>query len=551
MPHRENKIIIEGDAARKGIQEGARKTYSSVKATFGPMSSNVGIQKNWGLGRITHDGVTVAREIHLRDDAENFGAEHLAEASKQTNNAAGDGTSATVILGYHILNLANRQVFSGRNPMQMKRGIRRAAKDAVAIIDELKTPIDIETDEGKAKLIQVATISASGDAAMGQLIADTVGKVGKGVTIEEYPGMNVEREIVEGFHYDSGWASPHLSQIIQAEEDGANPVSVLVTDKHITKLEDIFPLMQILVKANRSKLIVVGKVTGSGLGVAVSNVRESAGSFEMAISESPIYGQQRVEFLQDVATFTGAKLVANPRTATLADLGKATKVVLTQKATTIFGGQGDPEQIASRISDIKAKLKKETVDVVRMHMENRLAKLTGRVGVIYVGGATETEVKEKKDRVDDAVHATQCALEDGIVPGGGTTLVEVARRLEHLPHQSKRAGAVTMHPDELEGYRVVIEAFRMPFQVLMQNSGQPAEYNLEMLKEAGYGFAYDAEHPTKKPVDVWEAGVLDPAKVIKLEVENGCSIAGELVTTETVIAHEDLSKVEQIEDQDV
>lgn len=591
MPHRENKIIIKGEVARRSIEAGAFEVFDSVATTYGPMSGNVGIQKNWGLGRITHDGVTVAREIFLKNDAENFGATHLSAASKKTNEAAGDGTSATVILGYTVLSLANRQVFSRRNPMLMKRGIIRAALDAKDAIDAMKRPI-LDAKDGKTPegLIKVATISASGDAAIGALIADTVHRVGKGVTIEEYAGLNVEQEIVEGFYYDQGWASPHLSAVIESED--ANPVRVLITERSITKVAELFPLLKKLDDARNTKLVIVGSVTGPALTMVTDFVRNN--QLEIGISQSPIFGQQRSEFLLDVATVTGGKVVTNlGENISLDLLGKCGRAVYNQKSTTLFSGQGDPEQVMTRIDETEAKLKAETVDVVREHMTSRLAKLRGKIGLIRVGGATESEVKEKKDRVDDAVHATQAAQEDGIVAGGATALLEVRRRLLEklgatapVPVVSRvvvretdmargstviqdhargvmiienptdvqfapGAAQTDMQPDELEGYRVVLDAFLEPFKVLMTNSGQSADYNLEMVLEAGYGFGYNAEAPTKKPVDLWEAGVVDPAKVIKLEIENGCSVAAELVTTKSVIAHVDLAKVEQIEDEDV
>jgi len=589
MPIRENKNIISGPVLRSGIQEGARKAYEAVGATFGPMSGNVIIQKNWGLARITHDGVTVAREVFLPDSVENAGATILSDASKKTLETAGDGTSATVILGYHILELANKSVVSGRNAMLMKRGISRAAVDAKAIIDTLKTDVqrnDKKPDETPKELIQVATISASGDEAIGNLVAETVSKVGNGVTIEEYNGLNIEKEVVEGYYFENGYAAPQLSQVI--ETVGTAQLRVLVVQGTVSRVEDIFPFLEKMVNAGFRKLLIVGRIHGHALQCAIAQVM--AGKFEITIADAPIAGQQRGEFLQDVCAMTGARLLSNlDAQAKMGDLGKAERVVLTSKSTTIFGGQGDPEAVENRLAGIREQLKNETIEVVRMHLETRQAKLKGRVGIIRVGGATPTEVKEKKDRVDDAVKATQAALEDGIVAGGATTLIEVSRQLQQrmeapilayaaeavddveaakLVKKASRStvtvkgdpktavtligpsGSSTWLSDEIEGYRIVVEALKAPFRVLMQNSGQEPASNLKAVQKAGYGWGYHAERPTEEPIELFPAGVLDPAKVLKMVVENGCSTAAELLTVNAGIFHVDLEKVEEIEGQD-
>lgn len=539
MPHRENKKFLFDDDARNAILAGARITYRSVRGTFGPMSSNVAIQKNWGPARFTHDGVTVAREVQLENDEQNIGAEALAMASKKTMEVAGDGTSATVILGYHVVRLANMSVAAGRNPMLMKRGITRAALDAKDLVDTLKKPI-----EGK-QLAQVATISASGNAAIGELIAEVVGKVGNGVTIEEYPGLNVEKELVDGFYIDKGNASPQLASIIDSEE--TNPVSVLVLEKHLTKPDTIHPLFRkLFTDFKRTKLLIVGSVSGAALDWIVECMRQT--TWEVGIVDSPMYGQQRSEFLMDVCAATGAKLVpASAKELKVADLGKVRQVSLTSRSATLVEGGGDPELVMSRIEDIRTNLKTETNEVIRMQMESRLAKLQGRIGIIRVGGATEAELKETKDRVDDAVHAAQGAIEDGIVAGGATTLVKVSQQLLGRV-ESGQTGLEL--PDEVEGYRVAAEALKQPFVDLMRNSGQRPEYNLAMVEESAYGMGYHAERPTDAPIDLLEAGVVDPAKVIKYEVENGLSIAAELVVTETTISHVALANVEQIEGED-
>lgn len=552
MPIRENKLIISGPALRAGIQAGAEKTYQAVGSTFGPMSGNVAIQKNWGLARITHDGVTVAREIMVSDSVENIGATILAEASKKTLETVGDGTSATVILGYHILALANQSVASGRNPMLIKRGIIKAALDAKRELDSLKKEvIPTEEDPVPAILTQVATISASGDKAIGALVANVVAKVGNGVTIEEYNGLNIEEEIIEGYYFESGYAAPQLSQIMKTED--GQPVQVLVVQASLSRTEDIFPFIKKMYDQGKKKLLVVGRVHGHALQTAIAQVM--SGGFEVCMVDSPIAGQQRSEFLQDVAAVTGARLLANlTKDAKFSDLGTIDRVTTTSRSTTLFAGGGDPEQVSERLAGIQAALKTETVEVVRMHLDNRQAKLKGCIGLIRVGGATPVELKEKKDRVEDAVKATQAALAEGVVAGGATALIEVSRLLSAGPK-----GVVTgvydtpdqsTLPDEVEGYRIVTEALKRPFHVLMENSGQEPGYNLKMAQKAGYGWGYHAERPTEDPIELFPAGVLDPAKVIKMVVENGCSVAAELVTTVTAIVHEDLEKVETIEDQD-
>jgi len=555
MPHRENKRIVIGDEARILILSGSRQTCDAVKETFGSMSGNVAIEKVWGDPRITHDGVTVAREIMLADSVENIGAVLMARASMKTNDTAGDGTSATVILGHTVHALGHRSIMSGRNAMMMKRGILRASLDVKAVIDGLAQEITKKT------LVQVATISASGDAALGALIADTVQKVGNGVTIEEYPGLNVEQEIVEGFHFDKGFASPKLQLVMEIDDKGTDPVCVLVFEKPLSKVSDLHPILLKMVKAGRTKVLIVGAISGHPLNYSVDQVMN--GNMEICIADSPIYGLQRIEFLLDVAAVTGAKVISGT-IPTLADLGKADRSVATSKSTTILGGKGDPEQVASRIDEINEQLKTETNEVVRKQMEQRLAMLKGKIGIIRVGGATDVDMKETKDRVDDAVRSAQGAVETGYVAGGGTALLEASRVLyenmedpvffasgsNRKPRPLTPTGLVqhNMHPDEFEGYRIVAEALKAPFTQLMLNSGQPAEYNLKMAQKAGYGKGYNLENLTDEPIDLFKDGILDAAKVIRAEVENALSVAAELVTTNVAIVHESLAKVEEIED---
>lgn len=541
MPVREPKTFLFDAEARAAVLAGAQYTYRSVRGTFGPMSGNVGITKLWAIPRITHDGVTVAREVKLPDMHQNIGAELLAQASKKTNETAGDGTSATVIVGYQTMFLSAKSIASGRNPMLMKRGIKKAALDTIAYVDTMKRPL-------KAKeLAKVATISASGDKAIGELIAEVVSKVGAGVTIEEYPGLNIEKEIVDGFYIDKGNESPQLTQFMQTEEE-SNPVSVLVLEKHILKWDMLYPFLEKLTTdVKRNKLLIVGKVSGVALDWLVQLVRTSP--LELAIVDCPIYGQQRAEFLMDVCAVTGAHLTAAAATAfSIHDLGECKSVTLTSRSATIVEGNGDPEQVNSRIAKLTDDLKRERNEVIRWQMEQRLAKLTGRIGIIRVGGAIETEVKERKDRVDDAVHAAQAAVEDGVVAGGGTTLVKIAQLLERQVLDDLTGLEL---PDEIEGYRVAAQALKQPFVDLMRNSGQRGEYNLAMLEESKYGMGYNAERPSTAPIDLWAAGIIDPAKVIKLEVENGFSIAADLITMDTTIAHLDIEKVETIEDEDL
>lgn len=580
MPHRENKFIVRGTELRTLLQEGAHETYETVGATFGPMSGNVIIQKNWGLARLTHDGITVAREIFLSDSVKNAGATLLASASKKTLETVGDGTSATVILGYTILALANKAATSGRNPMLMKRGIIRAAIDAKREIDNLKQEIVVpENATDPNQLEQIATISASGDKAIGSLVAETVNRVGKGITIEEYNGLNIEKQIVEGYYFESGYVAPQLSTMIETDKDGQ--AYVVVVSNTLSRVEDVFPFIKKMFDENKRKLLIVGRVNAHAIETLTAQVMN--GAFEVTVADAPIAGQQRIEFLNDVAAITGARLLPNLTNAKFSDLGKIDKATLTSRSTTIFGGAGDPEQVLVRMEAIKQQLKDETIEVLRMHLENRLAKLNGKVGLIQVGGATPTEVKEKKDRVDDAVKAAQAAIQEGIIAGGGTALVEVSRRLEmekselfinrdaiddltdiqdkgYISVEGNVRDAVTrvydnrpstsMLPDELEGYRIVIEALKEPFRVLMENSGQMPDYNLKMVQKAGYGFGYHAERPTEDPINLFDAGVVDPALVLKMVVENGCSIAGDLITAKAGIFHEDLEKVEDIEMED-
>lgn len=536
MARGEAKIFTKGDEARRKILAGAQTVYEAVSATYGPVSGNVAIQKNYGMPVVTHDGVTVARDVICKDPVEDVGAGLLVQASEKSNSVSGDGTSATVLLGYHIMDKANKRIAAGSNPMLLRRGIDRASMWLKEELDKLATPVP------ESELANVATISAS-DPEVGKLVADTVLKVGGvGITVEDYEGLGVYQEVVDGLYFEKGWELPHFVTDRATEEAVHENVSILLYEKTLKQNQDIVPIIEMVYNNTEHKtLLIIGKVEGQALETcALTNLH---GKVKICVVKPPVYGDQELPFLEDVAVMTGGKLIQSSMPAdkvTAEFLGSARKVIVTKGNTTIFDGHGAKEDVMNRIDMVNEQLKDPKYSTFQKErMEMRLAKLQGKIGIIKVGGATETEQKEMKFRVEDAVHATRAAKEEGIVPGGATTLARLSRlNIEGVAFESH---------DEREGVRVVLEALQEPFKQLMTNAGEDGGYRLNQMLDADTGKGFNVRAMTKVPIELIPAGVIDPVRVVKSTVENACSAASIAVTIPFTITIDRDWQLEQLQ----
>lgn len=524
---RENKEIIFNEDARKKLLSGAKKAYEALKQAYGPQSGNVLIEKNYGDAILTHDGISIIREIYLMDPVENMGARMLVQASKQTNDTAGDGTSVTVILAYHIIETAIKRISAGYNAMGIRRGILKASQD---IIKEVKRI----SEDVKDRLSEVAIVSC-GDEAIGRLIAETIEKVGDNgnVTVEESKEiMGVEREIVEGFYFKKGYANAYMVTNQDRMVAELKKPYILVTEKKLTKISDIFELLKQINDEGRrpgESLLIVGDISGDALTLVIANKLNKA-VITVAVG-SPIIGEQSSLALEDIAVYTGAKLITasdNMEELTIDDLGRAESAFIDSESTTIIKGAGNEDSIKDRIKGLRNAIKEEKNTLRKERMEDRLARLSGKVGVIKVGGATETEMFETKDRVDDAVCATRAAKEEGIVPGGGTTLLGIS---------SRSLCEDIMDEDEEIGYTVTMDALEEPFRQLINNSFGDAGFYLKQLRNKPFGMGYNVKH-SDSVVDMKKEGVIDATKVVRMAVENACSIAANFITTNCAIAFE-------------
>lgn len=521
------KNVFLSDETRPKILAGARKVYEAVKSTYSPQSGNVAIELNYGNPVVSHDGVTVARSVALADPLENMGAKFLREASEQTNRIAGDGTSATVILGYHIIEKGMKLMAAGYNPMAMRRGIDRAAVDVKHKIAESAKRVK-DTD-----LAKVAAISA-GDDALGALIADTLVKVGRtgGVNVEQYSGLNVEQDIVEGFYWNEGLDSPYMMNNVDLRRAEYDDAFILVSDKKLRDVTDVQKVLEIVYEAKTKNLLIVGDVSGFALNTLVQNKLE--GKVNSMSVKTPPLGAMRTEFLQDVAAMTGAQVITDGTDmdeVTYDQLGFAGRVMSSQLYTTIYEGDGEQKEVAARIKQLEKQIGEATDAGLVEKLEERLAKLTGKIGVIKVGGATETERKEKMLRVEDAVYATKAARTDGVVPGGASTLLQLSKEWR----DGLAEGAAL--DDEAIGYKLVFDALQEPFKALMHNTGlEDVGYQLHAARNAKVGYGYNVRRMTDEPINLTEAGIIDPAKVISQVVENACSTAGIVITTNAAVA---------------
>lgn len=518
------KIYYEAEAREK-VLSGAKQLYDAVKVTFGPKGKNVVIEKEYGAPVITHDGVTVAEAVELpnKDDAlgEAVGAKLIKTAAQKLNKVAGDGTTTVTVLTYNILNEANKLIAAGVNPMELRRGIEKAGAEIVAGIDKLAEKIE----GNDKKVAEVATISA-GDAEIGKLIAEVISKIGKDgvVTVEAGQGLEMEEEIVEGFSYDKGYSSPFFVTDVNRQEAVFEKPLILVTDKKISAASDILPLLEKCAQAGKKDLVIIAEeVEGEALSLLVLN--KLKGVFNSLVLKAPSFGDRRKEIMEDIAILTDATVVSSDKGLKLEEvglevLGSAAKVLAAKDETTIIKGAGDVKVVNDRIGLIQSQAEIAKSDYEREELEKRAAALSGKVAVIKVGGATETEIDEKKFRVDDAVAATKAALAEGIVTGGGVTLVNLAGKISA----------------DNDGAKIVQNALKAPFVHIMENAGLNAQALLADVEKSGKnGLGVDVMNPEDGLVDLKKAGVIDPAKVTKEAVKNATSIAATAITMGALI----------------
>lgn len=517
------KKVFYDDDARRRVLGGAEVLYNAVKTTMGPKGRNVVISKSYGGPTVTHDGVTVAKGVEL-DDADDetlgykVGAELIKQAASKMNDVAGDGTTTVTVLTYHILNEANRLIAAGHNPMELRKGLEAAAQDVIAKLGTMAEDVAGK----KNRVAEVATISA-GDSEIGKLIADVIEKVGKDgvVTVEEGQGLALESEVVEGYTFDRGFVSPYLVTDSARMEAVYNKPAIVVTDKKIGSIQEILPVLEKLVQSGKKDLVLIAEdVEGDALANLILN--KLKGTFNCVAVKAPAFGDRRKEILQDIAILTGGTVITDDQghsfdTVDADMIGSARKVIVTKDETTIIEGAGTATALKARMEQIATQAKNASSEYDKENFDKRRAALSGKVAVIKVGGATETEIEEKKFRVDDAVAAVKAALEEGIVPGGGVTLVNLSD-LELKGETSFFTGGVLLQ-----------NALQQPFRILMANSGENADEWLPQVKRAKPGQGIDVNHPTKL-VDLKAAGVIDPVRVTREAIQNAVSIAGTAMT---------------------
>ena len=515
-------------AARDQLKKGVDALANAVKVTLGPKGRNVVIDKKFGAPTITKDGVSVAKEIELKDPVENMGAQMLKEVASKTADIAGDGTTTATVLAQAIVTGGLKNVAAGANPMDLKRGIDKAV---TAIVNELKKNSKNVGSDNK-KIEQVATISANNDEAIGKIIAGAMEKVGKEgvITVEEAKGTETYSEVVEGMQFDRGYLSAYfVTNTEKMEADLSNPY-ILITDKKISSMKDILPVLEPVAQSGRPLLIIAEDVDGEALATLVVN--KLRGSLKVAAVKAPGFGDRRKAMLEDIAILTGGVVVSEEQgfkleNTTVDMLGRAEKVTVDKDNTTVVNGAGKKNDIKARVAQIKAQIETTTSDYDKEKLQERLAKLAGGVAVLYVGAATEVEMKEKKDRVDDALHATRAAVEEGIVPGGGVAYIRAQKALE---------GMKGANNDETTGIQIIRRAIEEPLRQIVANAGGEGSVVVNSVKEGKGDFGYNAR--TDKYEDMLKAGVIDPTKVSRVALENAASIASMLLTTECVLAEE-------------
>jgi len=517
------KEIHFSDEARNKLYAGVEKLADAVKVTMGPRGRNVLLQKSFGSPTITKDGVSVAREIELADNMENMGAQLVKEVASKTNDEAGDGTTTATVLAHSIFKEGLRNVTAGANPIELKRGMDRACEDILSEIKKMSKEVST-----KEQIAQVATISANSDTAIGDMIAEAMDKVGKDgvITVEEAKGINDELDVVEGMQFDRGYLSPYfVTNVEKMTAELENPF-ILLVDKKISNLKEMLPILEAVNQTGRPLLIIAEDVEGEALSTLVVN--RIRGSLNIAAVKAPGFGDRRKAMLQDIAVLTGGTVVSEEMGMTLEGagmevLGTAARVVMDKDDTTIVDGSGDKDAVAARVAQIKQEIANTTSEYDKEKAQERLAKLSGGVAVIKVGAATETEMKEKKDRVDDALSATRAAVEEGIVIGGGAALIKAATKVSH-----------DLKGDQQIGADIIIRAVRAPMKQIASNAGFDAGVVVnEIEKSDNTNLGFDAA--TGNYVDMFEAGIVDPAKVERVAMQNAVSVASLLLTTEATV----------------
>lgn len=519
------KQVIHGEDSRQAILRGVNQLADAVKITLGPKGRNVVIDKKFGSPTITKDGVTVAKEIELRDAVENMGAQMVREVASKTSDVAGDGTTTATVLAQAIFREGVKTVAAGANPMALKRGIEKAVERAVEAIKTMSKPV-----RGDA-IAQVGTVSANGDLTIGNIIAEAMKKVGKDgvITVEESKSLETSLEVVEGMQFDRGYLSPYFVTDPERMECVLENCLILLHEKKISSMKDLLPLLEQVAKLGKPLLIVAEDVEGEALATLVVN--KLRGTLQVCAVKAPGFGDRRKAMLEDIAILTGGRLISEDlgiklENVKLEDLGRTKKLTVDKDNTTIVEGSGKQNDIQGRVSTIRRQVEETTSDYDREKLQERLAKLVGGVAVIKVGAATETELKEKKARVEDAMHATRAAVEEGIVPGGGVTLVRAAKALDNLKLADE---------DEQIGVNIVRRALEEPLRQIAQNAGREGAVIVERVKiEKNENFGFNAE--SEEYEDLVKAGVIDPAKVARTALQNAASIASLMLTTEALVS---------------
>jgi chaperonin GroEL len=529
------KRIVQGGESRAAILRGVNQLADAVKITLGPKGRNVVLDKKFGSPTITKDGVTVAKEIELKDSMENMGAQMVKEVASKTSDVAGDGTTTATVLAQAIFREGVKTVAAGANPMALKRGIDKAVERATAEIKKMAKPV-------KGDMIaQVGTISANGDATIGMLIAEAMDKVGKDgvITVEESKTMETDLEFVEGMQFDRGYLSPYFVTDPESMEAVLDNPVILISEKKVSSMRDILPVLEQAAKQARPMLIIAEDVEGEALATLVVN--KLRGTINVAAVKAPGFGDRRKAMLEDIAVLTGGNVVSEDlgiklESVKLEDLGSAQKIVINKDSTTIIDGAGNADDLQGRVKTLKAQIEDSTSDYDREKLQERLAKLVGGVALIRVGAATETELKEKKARVEDAMHATRAAVEEGIVPGGGVALIRAAKALDKFKiFEPGEDGEVSGDLDEQIGVTIVRRALEEPLRQIVQNAGKEGAVIVEKVRaERNANFGYNAA--TDKFEDLVAAGIIDPAKVTRCALQNAASIAGLMLTTEALIS---------------
>ncbi len=519
------KEITFDTAARDRIKRGVDKLADAVKVTLGPKGRNVILDKKFGAPTVTKDGVSVAKEIELKDPIENMGAQLVKEVASKTADAAGDGTTTATVLAQSIYAHGIKNVAAGANPMDLKRGIDKAVE---AVVESLKK--QSKTIKGSQEITQIATISSNSDVEIGKMIATAMEKVGKDgvITVEEAKGTQTEVKTVEGMQFDRGYLSPYFVTNTEKMEADLEQPYILIYDKKISSMKELLPILEATVQTGKPLLIIAEEIEGEALATLVVN--KIRGSLRVAAVKAPGFGDRRKAMLEDIAVLTGGKVISEETGMKLEDakveyLGRAAKINIDKDNTTIVEGAGKKSEITGRISQIKAQIETTTSDYDKEKLQERLAKLSGGVAILYIGAATEVEMKEKKDRVDDALHATRAAVQEGIIPGGGVAYIRAIDALKSV---------VTDNEDQATGVNIIRLALESPLRTIAENAGQEGSVIVNKVKEGKKDFGYNAGE--NKFEDFFNAGIIDPTKVARLALENAASIAGLLLTTEAVVS---------------